>query len=129
MNPWINSKVNRKQMLEKTTLKIIINVYTLNQVKTMFVHASVRTSNMERSLDFYSHFLGLKLLSRREIKATNAEIAFLQDSEGEGCILELTHFKTQKIFSQPEYEERLFDHLGFQVADISKILVNAPVAG
>jgi lactoylglutathione lyase len=93
------------------------------QVKTMFVHASVRTSNMERSIDFYSRFLGLKLLSRREIKATNAEIAFLQDPEGEGCTLELTYYKTQKIFSQPEYEERLFDHLGFEVADITKILV------
>jgi len=88
----------------------------------MFVHASVRTSNMERSIDFYSHFLGLKLLSRREIKATKGEIAFLQDSESEGCTLELTYYKTQKIFSQPEYEERLFDHLGFQVVDISKTL-------
>ena len=86
----------------------------------MFVHASVRTSNMEKSIDFYSRFLGLKLLSRREIKATNAEIAFLQDAKGEGCTLELTFYHNQKKFSQPEYEERLFDHLGFEVADINK---------
>jgi lactoylglutathione lyase len=86
----------------------------------MFVHASIRTSNMEKSIDFYDRFLGLKLLSRREIKQTNAEIAFLQDTEGKGCTLELTFYRKQKKFVQPEYEERLFDHLAFEVSDISK---------
>ena len=86
----------------------------------MFVHTSVRTSNMEKSIDFYSKFLGLKLQSRREIKQTNAEIAFLQDVERKGCTLELTFYRGQKQFGQPEYEERLFDHLGFEVADMNK---------
>ncbi len=89
----------------------------------MFVHASIRTSNMEKSIDFYTKFLGLELLSRHEIKATNAELAFLQDAAGKGCILELTFYKNQKKFSQPEYEERLFDHLGFEVADMDKTMV------
>ena len=88
----------------------------------MFVHTSVRTSNMEKSIDFYSKFLGLKLLSRREIKSTNAEIAFLQDAEGKGCTLELTFYRNQGKFAQPVYEERLFDHLGFEVADMNKTL-------
>jgi lactoylglutathione lyase len=97
-------------------------VATKDEVKTMFVHTSIRTSNMERSIDFYSKFLGLKLQSRREIKQTNAEIAFLQDTEHKGCILELTFYRNQKQFVQPEYEMRLFDHLGFEVADINKTL-------
>jgi lactoylglutathione lyase len=88
----------------------------------MFVHTSIRTSNMERSINFYSKFFGLKLLSRHEIKQTNAEIAFLQDAEGKGCTLELTFFHNQSIFAQSAYEERLFDHLGFEVADINKTL-------
>jgi ribonuclease HI len=92
------------------------------KAKNMFVHASIRTSNMEKSIDFYSRFLGLKLLSRREIKRTNAEIAFLQDAEGKGCTLELTFYHSQDKFVQPEYEDRLFDHLGFEVADINKTL-------
>ncbi len=90
--------------------------------KTMFVHTSIRTSNMGRSIEFYSKFLGLKLQSRREIKQTNAEIAFLQDAAGKGCILELTYYRNQEKFSQPAYEERLFDHLGFEVADLNKTL-------
>jgi lactoylglutathione lyase len=88
----------------------------------MFVHTSIRTSNIERSIDFYSRFLGLKLQSRREIKQTNAEIAFLQDAENKGCTLELTLYRDQKEFIQPPYEVRLFDHLGFEVADMNKIM-------
>ncbi len=84
----------------------------------MFDHTSIRTSNVERSIDFYSRFLGLKVLSRREIKKTNAEIIFLKDAAGEGGTLELTFYRDQKKFVQPEYEERLFDHLGFTVPDI-----------
>jgi lactoylglutathione lyase len=88
----------------------------------MFVHASIRTSNIEKSIDFYGRLLGLKVLSRKEIKRTNAEIAFLQDPEGKGCILELTYYKNQQKFSQPEYEERLFDHLGFGVNSMTKTI-------
>jgi lactoylglutathione lyase len=86
----------------------------------MFVHTSIRTSNIEKSIDFYTRLLGLKVLSRREIKQNNAEIAFLQDPEGKGCTLELTLYRSQKKFTQPEYEERLFDHLAFEVLDIYK---------
>jgi lactoylglutathione lyase len=88
----------------------------------MFVHVSVRTRDMDRSIDFYSRFFNLKLLRRLEIKQTNSEIAFLQDTAGKGCKLELTYMRDQKNFIQPDYEERLFDHLGFEVKDINKTL-------
>jgi len=88
----------------------------------VFVHASIRTSNVERSIDFYTSLLGLKVLSRREIKQNNAEIVFLQDPKGEGCTLELTFYRDQKKFTQPEYEERLFDHLAFEVTDMKSVI-------
>ena len=88
----------------------------------MFVHTSIRTSNIERSIDFYSKFLGLNLQSRREIKQTKAEIAFLQDAEGKGGKLELTLYRNQNKFAQPKYDKRLFDHLGFEVEDMNKTL-------
>jgi len=88
----------------------------------VFVHASIRTSNVERSIDFYTRLLGLKVLSRREIKQNNAEIVFLQDPNGEGCTLELTFYRDQKKFAQPEYEERLFDHLAFEVTDMKSVI-------
>ena len=88
----------------------------------MFVHASVRSSNMEKSINFYTKLLGLKLLSRREIPRNNAEIAFLQDSEAKGAALELTFYRTQKKFVQADYENRIFDHLAFEVKDMNETL-------
>ena len=88
----------------------------------MFVHASIRTSNIDRSINFYTRLLGLKLLSRREIPRNNAEIAFLQDTEGKGASLELTFYRKQKKFIQADYEDRLFDHLAFEVKDMEKTL-------
>lgn len=88
----------------------------------MFVHASIRTSNMDRSIDFYTRLLGLTLVSRREIPQNDAEIAFLRDHKAEGCTLELTFYRKQKRFSQPEYEDRLFDHLAFEVKDMAKTI-------
>lgn len=85
----------------------------------MFVHTSIRTSNMDRSIDFYTRLMGLRLQSRREIPENNAEIAFLQDPEGKGAVLELTFYRKQTEFVQAEYEERLFDHLAFVVKDMN----------
>ena len=99
------------------------------QEKNLFVHTSIRTSNMERSIDFYSRFLGLKLQTRREILQTNAEIAFLQDPDQKGSKLELTFYRNQKQFVQAEYEARIFDHLGFEVANIEKTVEEMRKAG
>lgn len=84
----------------------------------MFIHTSIHTSNVERSIDFYTRLLGLKVLSRREIEQTNAEIVFLQDPKAGGSTIELTFYRNQKKFRQPEYEERLFDHLAFTVSNM-----------
>jgi len=88
----------------------------------MFVHTSVRTSNLDKSIDFYTRLMGLRLLSRREIPHNNAEIAFLQDSDGKGSKLELTFYREQKKFVQADYEDRLFDHLAFEVKDMQKVI-------
>lgn len=88
----------------------------------MFVHTSIRTSNMDRSIDFYTRLMGLKLLNRREIPKNNAEIAFLQDAESKGAKLELTHYRNQKRFTQPEYEDRLFDHLAFEIKNMDETI-------
>jgi len=85
----------------------------------MFVHTSIRTSNMDRSIDFYTRLLGLTLLNRREIPQNKAEIAFLRNPQAKGATLELTFYRNQKKFSQPDYEDRVFDHLAFEVTDMN----------
>jgi lactoylglutathione lyase len=84
----------------------------------LFTHTSIRTSNIERSIDFYTKFLGLQLLNRRVIASNHAEIAFLRDPQGKGATLELTFYENQKKFFQPDYEDRLFDHLAFEIRDM-----------
>jgi catechol 2,3-dioxygenase-like lactoylglutathione lyase family enzyme len=63
---------------------------------------------MNKSIEFYTRLMGLRLLSRHEIPQNDAEIAFLQDSGGKGAKLELTFYRKQKKFIQAEYEDRLF---------------------
>lgn len=77
---------------------------------------------MDRSIDFYTRLMGLKLLGRREIPQNNAEIAFLQDPNGKGAKLELTSYRNQKNFVQAEYEDRVFDHLAFEVPDMNETM-------
>ncbi len=88
----------------------------------MFIHTSIRTRNMDRSIDFYTKLLGLTLVSRREIPQNEAEIAFLRDPQAKGALLELTFYRKQKKFVQADYEDRLFDHLAFEVRDMEKTL-------
>ena len=88
----------------------------------MFVHTSIRTSDMDRAIDFYSRLLGLALINRREIPQNNAEIAFLRDQQAKGAMLELTFYRNQKKFVQADYEDRVFDHLAFEVKDMEETL-------
>ena len=83
--------------------------------KAIFVHTSIRTRNMDKSIEFYTKLLGLEVLSKQEIPQNNAEIVLLRDPEGKGATLELTFYRSQKNFIQPDYENRLFDHLAFEV--------------
>jgi lactoylglutathione lyase len=88
----------------------------------ILVHTSIRTSNIDKSINFYTKLIGLKLQGRRQIPQNNAEIAFLQDPQAKGSILELTFYRKQKKFMQPNYEDRLFDHLAFNVEDMQKTI-------
>jgi lactoylglutathione lyase len=95
----------------------------------MFVHTSIRTRDLDKSIHFYTKFLDLKLQSRREIQQNNAEIVFLQDQEGKGATLELTFYKNQKEFLQPEYENRLFDHLAFDIKNMEITIAAMRIEG
>jgi len=56
--------------------------------------------------------MGLKFVSRHEVKQNNAEIAFLED-ENTGA-LELTHWRDKKSLAEGDN----FDHIAFETGDI-----------
>ena len=86
-----------------------------------FVHVSIRTSNLERSMQFYQKYFWMKMVSRKEIPQNDAVIAFLE-TEGIPFRLELTLYKSQKKFEQAPYENRVFDHLAFSVKGIDELV-------
>ncbi len=95
----------------------------------MFVHTSIRTSNLEKSIAFYTKHFGMQVMSRREIHQNDAEIAFLQDPERKGAPLELTFYRKQENFLQPDYDDRLFDHLAFEVKDMEATISSMRAEG
>ena len=46
------------------------------------LHTCLNVSDLDRSIKFYTEHIGLRFVSRREIKQNNAEIAFLKDLDG-----------------------------------------------
>lgn len=76
------------------------------------LHTCINVADMDRSIEFYTKQIGLKFVSRREIKQNNAEIAFLKD-ENEAAI-ELTHWRDKKELKEGDN----FDHIAFAVNEI-----------
>jgi len=76
------------------------------------LHTCLNVSDIDRSIRFYTRFIGLKFVSRREVKQNNAEIAFLQDESG--AAIELTHWRDKKNLVEGDN----FDHIAFAVNDV-----------
>ena len=56
------------------------------------LHTMLRVGDLERSLDFYTRILGMRLLRRRDYPDGRFTLAFIGYSdESEGAVLELTH--------------------------------------
>ena len=77
------------------------------------LHTSITVKDMDESISFYTERLGMKLASRREIKQTNAEIAFLE-IEGTDHRIELTWWRDKKDYTEGDQ----LDHLAFGVKDL-----------
>jgi ribonuclease HI len=126
----VNKTLDEEAKKPRQTKSPSLTVKTAeNGLTGLFLHVSIRTSNMKRSTEFYQKHFGLQVKRRATLKDNKAEIAFLQDAEGKGCTLELTHYRNQTQFEQAEFENRLFDHLGFDVPDIHKTLSAMKKAG
>jgi len=76
------------------------------------LHTCLNVTDLNRSIQFYTKRMGLKFVSRREVKQNNAEIAFLRD-ENTGA-LELTHWRNKQSLAEGDN----FDHIAFETDDI-----------
>jgi len=77
------------------------------------MHTCLNVMDLDRSVAFYRDQLGLKLTRRVEVKENNAEIAFLEDPDGNA--IELTRWRDKKQLTEGDN----FDHVAFGVRDLN----------
>ena len=82
-------------------------------------HCCLNVRDLDAAIRFYERSFGMKLLSRREIRETNAEIAFVGYAEDQ-MKLELTHWRAWK--PEDYVEGSTFDHVAIVVEDVRALV-------
>ncbi len=91
------------------------------------LHAMLRVSDLERSLDFYTRLLGMTVLERREHKKNQFSQAYLGYGDGwEGMALELVFNWTRE---EPYVAGDSFGHVAVQVSRITALCDRLAAAG
>ncbi len=83
------------------------------------LHTMLRVFDMDRSIDFYTRLLGMKLIRRRDVPDGRYTLAFVGYGEEEThTVLELTYNWDQK---EPYTIGSGFGHLAVAVPDLYKV--------
>jgi len=90
-----------------------------------YLHTMVRVSNLEDSLDFYCHKLGLIEVDRKEVPAGRFTLVFLAAPGDEAAQIELTYNWDAEEYSGG----RSFGHLAYRVDDIYQTCQRLMAAG
>ena len=78
------------------------------------LHTMLRVGNLEKSLNFYTNVLGMKLLRRKDYPDGRFTLAFVgYQDETEGTVLELTHNWDTAQYDLGEG----FGHIAIEVED------------
>ena len=84
--------------------------------KFRFLHTMIRVRDLDRSLDFYTRLLGMRLLRKKDYPTGEFTLAFVGYGEEESStVVELTHNWGQK---EPYDLGTAFGHLAIGVPDI-----------
>ena len=83
-----------------------------------FLHTMIRVLDLEKSIDFYTRHLGMKLLRRRDFPDGRFTLAFLgYGDEAGNTVIELTHNWDQ---AQAYELGSAFGHLAVAVPDVHR---------
>ena len=93
-----------------------------------FTYAGIRVTNLEKSINFYTKLLGLKIAGRGKVEQTKGETVALQ-SEKDGFVLELNHYEKDSPYNTKYEVGEGLDHLAFKVDDLDKALEEAKKVG
>jgi len=97
-------------------------------MKAKFIYTGIRVKNMEKSIEFYTKLLGMKVTGRTKIETTKGEVVGLVSEDG-GHLLELNYYGRGSEFDTKYAVGDGLDHLAFQVEDLKKAISEAEKAG
>jgi lactoylglutathione lyase len=90
------------------------------------LHTMLRVGNLEKSLNFYIHVLGMKLLRRKDYPDGKFTLAFVgYQDEANGTVLELTHNWDTVSYELGEG----FGHIAIEVEDAYRACEEAKKLG
>jgi lactoylglutathione lyase len=97
-------------------------------MKSKFTYVGIRVNDLEKSIDFYTKLLSMRVNGRSKIERTKGETVGLESKEG-GFNLELNYYsKESPHYTDYQVGEGL-DHLAFSVDDLSEALDEARTSG
>jgi len=97
-------------------------------MKSKFEYVGIRVTDLQKSIDFYTKLLGMKIIGRSKVEQTKGENVSLQSEEG-GFILELNHYEKNSPYNTKYTVGESLDHLAFKVDNLDKALKEAQSAG
>ena len=95
--------------------------------KARFLHTMIRVKDLDKSLNFYTELLGMKLLRKRDYPTGKFTLAFVgYGDETDSTVIELTHNWEQ---ADPYQLGSAFGHLAIGVPDVYKTCEKLGAAG
>jgi lactoylglutathione lyase len=86
--------------------------------KPRLLHTMIRVFDLDRSIDFYTRLLGMKLIRRKDYPSGEFTLAFVgYGNESDASVIELTHNWPRK---EPYTIGDGYGHMAIGVADIYK---------
>ena len=119
---------NEKQRPPKLIYPFVESQLELVSVKSKFTYVGIRVKDMDKSITFYTTFLGMKLKGRSRIEMNKGEVASLVTEDG-GFELELNYYEKDSVYATEYSAGEGLDHLCFGVEDLTKALEAARASG
>jgi len=88
----------------------------------------IRVKDLNKSLEFYEGFLGLKIMNRHQVKKTKGEVVNLGNDYND-FIIELGSYAEDSQFNTEYVVGEALDHLSFAVGDLDSAIEEAKSNG
>jgi lactoylglutathione lyase len=97
-------------------------------MKAKFTYVGIRVTNLQKSIDFYTKLLGMKVVGRGKVEQTKGETVGLESEKG-GFNLELNYYEKNSPYSTKYTVGEGLDHIAFKVDNLDEALKEAKKAG